>query len=129
MKSTTSLHKSFITLLVAAQQVYGGAIACQSTLIAGPNSGEGVPAQIPAHKWIFNLDDNRGECFAELLADDCQELVGRRSENSNFSCDNGRGNGDFWITNDGCFNVEADGVHHYCCGAGISTAGTTMCTL
>ena len=32
----------------------------------------------------------------------------------------------FWITSEGCMNVEWDGVHSYCCPGAIHE-GTTSC--
>ncbi|KAI0705300.1 hypothetical protein C8T65DRAFT_830584 [Cerioporus squamosus] len=33
----------------------------------------------------------------------------------------------FWVTPDGCMNVEWDGVHSYCCPPGAINEGTTSC--
>ncbi|TFK84847.1 hypothetical protein K466DRAFT_209973 [Polyporus arcularius HHB13444] len=89
----------------------GGVIACYSGNLAGGAHGGVIPYHNP--EFYDGTDTYIGGPFST----DCGQMVGRPSDGYS-DWEGGNGNtisADFWITNDGCMNVETGGNHYWCC--------------
>jgi hypothetical protein len=111
----------------AARVLADGFITC----IDGSESGGGDAHDtygIPVHNFSYSFDD--GQSFVcGPLDEACGEIYGDLSfANTYTSCEGGDGGEEsaaFWITSDGCYNIESGGNHMFCCPGSSESCVTT----
>lgn len=104
------------SLLVALTAIAAGVNADYGTIQCADGSTTtcigGSCFPIPAHRIQLSIDGQ--SCWGPLLADSCAQMKsGEHDGTTKYAC--GR-EVDFWRTSDGCWNLEIDGTHAYCCG-------------
>ncbi|KAJ2977079.1 hypothetical protein NQ176_g4578 [Zarea fungicola] len=109
------LNQSLLVLVTIATGVMAdwGHVSCTPGTFPGPCGGGGCASQ-PVHR--IQLTINGQPCWGPFKTGGCGLLGnGVHDGTSKFEC--GR-NVDVWKTADGCWNLNIDGKHAYCCVSG-----------
>jgi hypothetical protein len=111
--------KISLILLWAVEGNAQNFLGCISQELPGPCFGGPTCESIPAHNYIYELSDGRGQCIGGPFTGDCVESIGLPADSGNFECTNGNVGATMWITPDQCLNLDVDGIHHFCCSPSL----------
>jgi hypothetical protein len=86
---------------------------------------------IPIHQFSYSFDGGQTFLCNQNFGQDGQ-CAQATDDSTYYQCNGNKGGSEsaaFWITLDGCFNVESGGNHMYCCGANVGSDayGTWSC--